>query len=89
MLQLLEPHHCLLDIKKARLHLSIHFLKVNYVGGTNGTFLPSLYIILVKVFHRTHHQWGHPIGASLLATNIISEVMLEKTPPVKNAAGWC
>lgn len=30
---------------------------------------------------RTHHQWGHPIGASPLATNTISEAMLEQTPP--------
>lgn len=86
--QLLKQHLCFSDIKMAWLHLSIHFLKVNFVGGTNGTFPPLLYIILVKVFQHTHHQRGHPIGASLLATNIISEAMLEKTPSVKSAVGW-
>lgn len=55
-----------LDSKKAWTHLSAYLLKVNFIGETNGTFPPSLYIILVKVFERKHHQWGHPTGASSL-----------------------
>lgn len=69
--------------------MSIHFLKVNFIGGIDVSFPPSLYVVLVgkkKTFQRAHTiSWDIP--KELLATNIISEAMLEKTPPVKNTVG--